>query len=99
MSDRRRPGVIQFPGRSGLVWVLLAFTLCIPLLSHSQGKALVRIDEDVQAFAIGPDNRIVYAVQHMRRVKKVRLERDDLWICSPEGRQRKIVDGEKIFAD
>ncbi len=99
MSDPGRQGVIQFPGRSGLVWVLFAFTLCIPLLSYSQGKALVRIDEDVQAFAIGPDNRIVYAVQHMRRVKKVRLERDDLWISSPEGRQRKIVDGEKIFAD
>lgn len=99
MSDRGRQGVIQFPGSSGLVWVLLAFTLGIPLLSYSQGKALVRIDEDVQAFAIGPDNRIVYAVQHMRRVKKVRLERDDLWISSPEGRQRKIVDGEKIFAD
>jgi hypothetical protein len=74
-------------------------TLCVPLLSYSQGKALVRIDEDVQAFAIGPDNRIVYAVQHMRKFKKARVERDDLWISSPEGKQKKISDGEKIFAD
>jgi dipeptidyl aminopeptidase/acylaminoacyl peptidase len=79
--------------------VLLALALYFPQLSLAQGKALVRIDEDVQAFAIGPDNRIVYAVQHMRKVKKVRLERDDFWISSPDGKQRKIIDGEKMFAD
>jgi hypothetical protein len=78
---------------------LLAVTLLLPLFSHAQGKSLVKIDEDVQAFAIAPDNRIVYSVQRMRRVKKVRLERDDFWISSPEGHQKKIVDGEKLFAD
>jgi dipeptidyl aminopeptidase/acylaminoacyl peptidase len=79
--------------------IVIALGLCIPLFSYAQGKALVRIDEDVQSFAMGPDNRIVYAVQHMHRVKKVRLERDDIWISSPEGKQKKIVDGEKMFAD
>lgn len=84
--------------------LLLALALCVLALSHpltslAQGKSLVKIDEDVQAFAIAPDNRIVYSVQHMRRVKKVRLERDDFWISSPEGKQKKIVDGEKLFAD
>src|ERR1700677_359271 len=79
--------------------IVIAPGLCIPLFSYAQGKALVRIDEDVQSFAMGPDNRIVYAVQHMHRVKKVRLERDDIWISSPEGKQKKIVDGEKMFAD
>jgi hypothetical protein len=99
MSERERRGVIQFPVSSHFLFILLVLTLCIPLLSYSQGKALVRIDEDVQAFAIGPDNRIVYAVQHMRKFKKARVERDDLWISSPEGKQKKISDGEKIFAD
>ena len=69
--------------------IMVALGLCIPLFCYGQGKALVRIDEDVQSFAMGPDNRIVYAVQHMHRVKKVRLERDDIWISSPEGRQKK----------
>jgi hypothetical protein len=99
MSERGWQGVSQSHFNSCLLFVLLALTLAIPLLSYSQSKALVRIDEDVQAFAIGPDNRIVYAVQHMRKFKKARVERDDLWISSPEGKQKKIGDGEKIFAD
>lgn len=79
--------------------LVLSLTLYFPPQSRAQGKSLVKVDEDVQAFAIAPDNRIVYSVQHMRKVKKARLERDDLWISSPEGRQKKIVDGEKLFAD
>jgi hypothetical protein len=99
MSERGRQGSSHFPVNSGVLFILLALAISIPLLSYSQGKAQVRIDEDVQAFAIGPDNRIVYAVQHMRKFKKARVERDDLWISSPEGKQKKVGDGEKIFAD
>ena len=87
MSESR--DVMQYRTSPGLLLILLALTLYFPQLSSAQGKALVRIDEDVQAFAIGPDNRIVYAVQHMRRVKKVRLERDDFWISSPDGKAKK----------
>jgi dipeptidyl aminopeptidase/acylaminoacyl peptidase len=97
--SRGRHNVIDRWERSRFALFLLALGICIPLFSYGQGKALVRIDEDVQSFAMGPDNRIVYAVQHIRRVKKVRLERDDIWISSPEGKQKKIVDGEKMFAD
>jgi WD40-like Beta Propeller Repeat len=93
-QDSRQPGRVCLP----LLFVL-ALTLCLPLPSRAQGKSLVKIDEDVQAFAIAPDNRIVYSVQHMRRVKKARLERDDLWISSADGKQKKIADGEKLFAD
>jgi dipeptidyl aminopeptidase/acylaminoacyl peptidase len=81
------------------LFLVLSLTLHFPPQARAQGKSLVKVDEDVQAFAIAPDNRIVYSVQHMRKVKKARLERDDLWISSPEGRQKKIVDGEKLFAD
>jgi WD40-like Beta Propeller Repeat len=93
-QDSRQAGRIRLP----LLFVL-ALTLCLPLPSHAQGKSLVKIDEDVQSFAIAPDNRIVYSVQHIRKVKKVRLERDDLWISSADGKQKKIADGEKLFAD
>ena len=85
--------------KGALLPVVLALVLCLPLLAYAQGKSLVKIDEDVQAFAIAPDNRIVYAVQHMRKFKKARMERDDLWISSPDGKQKKIADGEKLFAD
>src|SRR6202047_1265155 len=97
--SRGRGDVIIGRERTRFALLTVALGLCIPLFSYGQGKALVRIDEDVQSFAMGPDNRIVYAVQHMRRVKKVRLERDGVWISSPEGKQKKIVDGEKIFGD
>jgi hypothetical protein len=93
-QDSRQAGRIYLP----LLFVLV-LTLCFPLPSHAQGKSLVKIDEDVQAFAIAPDNRIVYSVQHMRKVKKARLERDDLWVSSADGKQKKIADGEKLFAD
>lgn len=86
-------------GRALLLLAACALALSYPPISRAQGKSLVKIDEDVQSFAIAPDNRIVYSVQHMRRVKKVRLERDDFWISSLEGKQKKIVDGEKLFAD
>ncbi len=99
MSERTNRGALQGDRILPPIVVALALTLCFPLLSQAQGKSLVKIDEDVQSFAIAPDNRIVYSVQHIRKVKKVRLERDDLWISSADGKQKKIADGEKLFAD
>jgi dipeptidyl aminopeptidase/acylaminoacyl peptidase len=99
MSARRNRGTPRGTRVLLALFLVLSLTLHFPPQSRAQGKSLVKVDEDVQAFAIAPDNRIVYSVQHMRKVKKARLERDDLWISSPEGRQKKIVDGEKLFAD
>src|ERR1700683_2365487 len=99
MSARRDRGRPRGTRVLVSLFLVLSLTLHFPPRSRAQGKSLVKVDEDVQAFAIAPDNRIVYSVQHMRKVKKARLERDDLWISSPEGRQKKIVDGEKLFAD
>jgi WD40 repeat protein len=99
MSEKANRGALQGKRILPPMLVVLALALCLPLLSHAQGKSIVKIDEDVQSFAIAPDNRIVYSVQHIRKVKKVRLERDDLWISSADGKQKKIADGEKLFAD
>jgi dipeptidyl aminopeptidase/acylaminoacyl peptidase len=99
MSGRQDQDAPRDTGVFLALFFVLSLTLYFPPQSRAQGKSLVKVDEDVQAFAIAPDNRIVYSVQHMRKVKKARLERDDLWISSPEGRQKKIVDGEKLFAD
>ena len=99
MSGRQNQDAPRDTGVFLALFFVLSLTLYFPPQSRAQGKSLVKVDEDVQAFAIAPDNRIVYSVQHMRKVKKARLERDDLWISSPEGRQKKIVDGEKLFAD
>ena len=91
MSGRQNQDAPRDTGVFLALFFVLSLTLYFPPQSRAQGKSLVKVDEDVQAFAIAPDNRIVYSVQHMRKVKKARLERDDLWISSPEGRQKKIV--------
>ena len=99
MIEKRRQAVDRFA--LGLL-ALLAAIAAAPLVSSrlpAQEKPAMMINEDVQAFAISQDNRIVYAVQRMRKVKKVRLERDDMWISTSDGKQKKIVDGEKFFTD
>jgi len=74
---------------------LLAGVLAAPLLA--QLKPIMTIPDDCNAFAIAQDNRIVYAVPHIKRTKKVVIERDDVWVAEPNGRARKIVDVEKFM--
>jgi hypothetical protein len=79
----------------------VAFAAIVGLLVSpailAQLKPIMTIDEDCQAFAIGQDNRIVYAVPHIKRMKKVMIERDDVWIAEPNGRSKKIVDVDKFM--
>jgi hypothetical protein len=74
---------------------LLAGIVAAPLLA--QLKPIMTIPDDCNAFAIAQDNRIVYAVPHIKRTKKVVIERDDVWVAEPNGRARKIVDVEKFM--
>jgi len=55
------------------------------------------IDEDCQAFDIAPDNSIVYAVSHIKGVKRLVIEHDDIWVASGPGKSRKIVEAEKFM--
>jgi dipeptidyl aminopeptidase/acylaminoacyl peptidase len=72
----------------------LALLCVVPLRAQDQPK--LTIDEDCPAFAFAPDGRIVYAVQHVFKTKQYDLERDDIWIVSPEGKRVRIVNGEKL---
>lgn len=55
------------------------------------------IDEDCQAFDIAPNNSIVFAVPHFKRVKRLFIERDDISIAAGPGRIRKIVEADKFM--
>jgi hypothetical protein len=68
----------------------------LPLLGQSSVKPLATIEADVQAFAIAPDNQIAYAVQRMKRIKKLTVEHDDFWVATIDGKKRKIIDGDKF---
>jgi len=54
-------------------------------------------EEDVQQFAVSQDGKIACAVPHVKRVKKIIIERDDIWVVTPNGGKRRIVDGEKFM--
>jgi dipeptidyl aminopeptidase/acylaminoacyl peptidase len=60
-------------------------------------KPLQNIDEDITAFAIAPDGRIVYSVRHIFRSKKFETQRDDVWLQETGGKRRRILDGQKFI--
>lgn len=69
----------------------------LPVPARAQDKPTLVIEEDCQAFAISQDNRIVYAVPRIKRVKKVVIERDDIWISTLTGKQNRIVEVDKFM--
>jgi hypothetical protein len=68
----------------------------VPLLAFADLKPLATFEQDVQAFAISQDNHIIYAVQRMKRIKKLVVEHDDFWVGTIDGKRRKIIDGDKF---
>ena len=59
-------------------------------------KQVAVFDQDVQAFAISQDNHVVYAVERMKRIKKLIVEHDDFWVGELDGKKKKIIDGDKF---
>jgi hypothetical protein len=90
--------------RSWLVMAGVSAALLAPLAATwpwistavAQEKALATIEEDVQAFAIAPDNSIAFATQRIKRIKKAYVEHDDFWMGDTEGHHKKIIDGDKF---
>jgi dipeptidyl aminopeptidase/acylaminoacyl peptidase len=96
----------RFPGSSR--WLSVACILAGVLLAcgltgtaRAQNldleKPLLNIDEDISAFAYGPDGRIVYSVRRQFHTKQYDLERDDIWIQDTNGKRRRLLQGEKFL--
>lgn len=66
-------------------------------LLHAQNTPKYMIDEDCAAFDVGGNNAIVYAVPRLKRIKRIILERDDIWISAGPGKERRIVDADKFM--
>jgi hypothetical protein len=86
------------PARNLCVATLLALAAAIsaPLPARAQDKPDFRVEDDCSVMAYAPDGRIAYAVPRMFHVKKVEYQRDDIWIVTPQGSKRRLVDGEKF---
>lgn len=57
----------------------------------------MEIGRDCQAFAISNNNKIVCAVPQLKRVKKIIIQRADVWVASPNGKEKLIVEAEKFM--
>lgn len=80
------------------VWIAtIAGVLLYPVWLHAQDTPKFIIDEDCQAFDIAADNSIVYAVSHVKGVKRLVIEHDDIWVASGPGKARKIVEADKFM--
>ena len=84
----------RFPG---LALGALAIASFLAAIAFAQEKPRWIFEEDVQAFAVAQDNKIVCAVPHVKRVKKIIIERDDVWVLEPNGGRKHIIEGNKFM--
>lgn len=86
---------------SALRFSALAAALAIVLAgadaAFAQEKPRFLLEEDASTFSISQDNKIACAVPRMKRIKKIVIERDDIWVLSASGGKRRIVDGDKFM--
>src|SRR6202171_5644695 len=62
----------------------------------AQENPAFKIDESISRFAYSGGGRIAYATRHVFSVKKIQLQRDDIWIAEADGKKRRILLGEKF---
>jgi Tol biopolymer transport system component len=70
--------------------------LVLAMLARAQEKPLMEIDRDCESFAVSSTNRIVCSVPRLKRMKKVIIQRADVWVAN-EGKEKLIVEGEKFM--
>lgn len=68
-----------------------------PLVLRAQDKPNATILADSSTFAVSPNNRIAFAVPHMKRVKKVIIERDDVSVADLGGKIKPVIDRDKFM--
>jgi hypothetical protein len=73
-----------------LIAAIAVMLLVPPARAQNTPRAI--IDQDCSAFAISPQNDIVYSVPHLHFIKKYILERDDIYIATAKGKVNRIVD-------
>jgi hypothetical protein len=88
----KRPYLLRMTG----IPFLLAAIFLFFVNGHAQENPVFKIDENITRFAYSGSGRIAYATRHIFSVKKIQLQRDDIWIAETDGRKRRILLGEKF---
>lgn len=55
------------------------------------------IDADTTQFAIAPDNSIAFSISKLKHFDKITIERDELWVSSPKGKFKQVIDPDKFM--
>jgi hypothetical protein len=92
---QRREGGKIFPPLIAIPFLLAAILLS-SAVCKAQDNPVFKIDDDLTRFAYSAGKRIAYATRHVFSVKKIELQRDDIWICEPDGKKHRILLGEKF---
>lgn len=71
--------------------------MLMPAVARGQDKPAAVITADASHFAVSGNNRIVFSVPHLKRVKKVMIERDDINVADFAGRLKRIVEPDKFM--
>jgi hypothetical protein len=71
--------------------------LFIAASALAQDASTLTVDNDCSVFAIAPDNTIAYSVAHIKRVDKVVIQRDELWLVSPNHKFHLIIEPDKFM--
>ncbi|HXT87495.1 MAG TPA: hypothetical protein VN745_10765 [Verrucomicrobiae bacterium] len=89
-QNRRLTSLLGLPVILG---VLLFHAATLP----AQDNPKFVINEDCQVFDIAANNSIVYSVPHLKRIRRLVLERDDISVATSSGRTRQIVDADRFL--
>ncbi|HXW54473.1 MAG TPA: hypothetical protein VEJ67_01905 [Candidatus Cybelea sp.] len=104
-NEARRPVAPFAPnfaatGRCGWQRVSTALLACLvltPTPLFAQGKPEGSVGADASNFAVSQNNRLVFSVPHLKRIKKTVIERDTIAIADFRGREKPIVDPDKFM--
>jgi hypothetical protein len=96
ISFRRRSGQAGHPHKSRLGTAAIGM-LVLSMVLFAQEKPVLTMEHDCQTFAIANNNKIVCSVPRLKRIKKIIITRDDVWLATPNGHEKQIVEGEKFM--
>lgn len=64
---------------------------------RAQEKPILQIEHDCQVFAVSSNSKIVCAVPQLKRLKKDIIQRADIYVAAPNGKDRQIIEGDKFM--
>jgi hypothetical protein len=70
---------------------------CAVVIARAQDQLVATISVDASTFAISQNGRIVYAVPHLKGIKKTIIERDEISIADFRGHGKPIVEPDRFM--